>query len=156
MCRYLLCVAIIVCITAFSYAASGQDKSAKQVILSIKISEKAPEADRLKILAEPTIATIAGRAFSFDSGGTVKPKTGDGDLKIGTRVTGKWERTDNGEVQLALKIHIAAAVFQEGDPNTDLVRTDAFEIRTVVRPGKTKRFNCSAHQWCEISVDDVK
>lgn len=155
MCRHLLCVALIVCITAFSYAASGQDKSGTQMILSIKISDKAPEAARLKIVAEPTIATTVGRAFSYESGGTVKPKTGDGNLEIGTRVTGKLERTGNGAVQLALKIRIGAAISQENDPNTDLVRTEAIEIRTVIRPGETKRFNCSANQWCEISVDDV-
>ncbi len=155
MCRHLFCVALIVCINAFSYAAFGQDKSGTQIILSIKISEKTPEAARLKILAEPIIATTAGRAFSYESGGTVKPKTGEGDLEIGTCVTGKWERTGNGAVQLALKISIGATVSQEDDPNTDLVRTETVEIRTFIRPGTTKRFNCSANQWCEISVDDV-
>lgn len=29
---------------------------------------------------------------------------------------------------------------------TDLVRTETIEVRTVVRPGKTKRLNCSALQ----------
>jgi hypothetical protein len=72
-----------------------------QFILSIKISEKAPEGDQSKILAEPTMATTIGQPFSFKSAGTAKAKSGDGELEIGMHVTGKLESTENGMVRLA-------------------------------------------------------
>ena len=67
-----------------------------------------------------------------------------------------FERTRAGTVQLALKIRIDVAISQDDDPETDLVRTETFDIRTVLRPGETKRLKVSASQWCEVRVDPAK
>jgi len=156
MARRSLCTVLMFGMAALAYSVSAQDNSNTQMVISIKVCEKAVEGSKQKILAEPTIATVPGRPFSFESGGKVKPKTGDGDLDIGTRVTGNFERTRTGTVQLALKIRIGFAVSQDEDPKTDLVRTETLDIRTVLRPGETKRLKSSASQWCEVRVDAVK
>ena len=147
---------LIFCVAALSYSVSAQDNSNVQMVISIKVCDKAVQGSKPRILAEPTIATIPGCAFSFESGGSVKANAGDDDFDIGTRVNGKFERTGTGTVRLALKIRIGLIVPQEDDPKTELVRTETVEIRTVLRPGETKRLTCSASQWCEVTVDPVK
>ncbi len=156
MSRYFLCVVCIVCVAAFSRAVFAEDNAGRQLLLTISIGEETSEADRPKILAEPSIATIAGRPFSFVSGGTVKPKTGEGDLEIGTRITGNLKRLQNGMVEVTLKTRVGNTVTQEDNPDTDLVRTEIVEIRTVMRLGETKRLNCSSSQWCTIRVEGVE
>ena len=150
--KNLICLSLILCIGALSGVASGQETSGKQVTLSIEVSEENPEAVRRKILAEPTIVTTIGRAFSYKSGGIVNPHNGNERMETGTQISGVLDRTEDGALQLRLKIQLAATVAQEDDPNTKLLRTETIEFRTVVRPDKPKRINCSAHQWCEIRV----
>lgn len=152
--RYAWAV-LAVCGLACTRAVPSQEAPSPHLMLSIKIGHETPAGVRGAILAEPAIATIAGRPFSFRSGGAVKLRTGEGELEIGTRVTGQLERTESGMVQLALTIRIGLVVAQEDDPNTDLVHTETLDIRTILEPGKAKRLKCSATQWCEVLVDDA-
>jgi hypothetical protein len=156
MARRCLCAVLVFCMAALTYSVSAQVNSNAQMVISIKVCETAGEGSKQKTLAEPTIATIPGRPFSFESGGSVRTKTRDGDLDIGTRVTGTFERTRTGTVQLALKISFGVPVPQDDDPKTDLVKTETLDIRTALRPSETKRLKCSASQWCEVRVDPVE
>ena len=88
MARRSLCCVLMFSMLALAYSVFAQDNSNARMVISIKVCETAVEGSKQKILAEPTIATIPGRPISFVSGGSVRPKTGDGDLYIGTRVTG--------------------------------------------------------------------
>ena len=156
MAKRYLCAMLAFGTAAFAYSVSAQVNSNAQMVISIKVCEISGDESDRKILAEPTIATIPGRPFSFVSGGKVKSQTGDGDLEIGTRLTGNFERNLNGMVQLALKISVGKSVVQTSDPNSDLVKTETFDIRTVLRPSESKRLKCSDSQWCEVRIDPVE
>lgn len=154
--KRLLVATLFVCTAVVSYAVSGQNGPAPQMVLSIKVYEASDDGAEKKILAEPAIASISGRPFSFVSGGHHKTKAGEDDLEIGTRITGTFTRTGADTVQLVLDIRIGSAVSQKHEPKTDLVRTETIEIRTSLRPGQTKRLDCSRSQWCELTIDPVK
>lgn len=156
MARCTLCAIAIACIVALAHSVSAQNNTNGQMVISINVCEKTADGSKPRILAEPTIATVPGRAFSFVSGGSVKTRAVGDELDIGTRVTGKLKRTPTGTVQLALKVSVGFAVSQDDDPETDLVKTETLDIRTVVRAGETKRFKCSATHWCDVRVDPVK
>jgi len=158
MARRFLYVAVVVCVATFAYSpmAFAQDNSNGQLVISIKAYETADEGPQQKVLAEPTLVTIPGRPFSYNTGGTLKTKTGDEDLSIGTRVTGTLTRTRTGTVQVALKVSIGDSVSQDDDPETDMVKTEIIDIRTIVKMGEVKRLKWSASRWCEVRVDSVK
>lgn len=157
----LLCPFLAIVLAAVSHSASAQNNPT-QLILSIKLCETSSEGAKSKTLAEPSIVATSGRAFSFRSGGSAKPNIGDGDFDIGTNITGKFELTAAGAAQLILKIRVATAIAQEENPKagdaarSDIVRTEILEIRTLLKPGEARRFDCSDHQWCELRVDPVK
>ncbi len=155
MTRCLFCAVLIVCTAAFSCVAAAQDNHGTQMILSMKVCEKATECSEPKILAEPILVAIAGRPFSLESGGSLTANSEGNDFRTGTRVSGKFELSETGTVQLALKVRIASAVPQD-EPETALVRMEILEIRTTLQPGKTKRINCSASQWCELTAKPVE
>lgn len=154
--RLQLRTALLVCATSLSSAVSAQDNPSRQMILSITLYEQGVNDARPKILAEPAIATIPGRPFSFEAGGAVKAAATGALLRVGTRATGTLERTAPGSLKLALKISLASAVPQQLDPPTDLVRTQTLEIHTELWPGQPKRLNCSASQWCVVAVEPVQ
>lgn len=150
-----LCSVLMFCMLALAVSVLADDNPNAQMVFTIKVWEAA-EGSKQKILAEPTFATIPQRPFSFVSGGSVRPKTGDGDLDIGTRVTGNFERTRAGTVQLVLKMCIGEEISQDDDPESNLVRTETLDIRTILRPDETKRLKVSDSKWCEVRVDPVK
>jgi len=132
--------------------ASAQEQAAKLMVLSIKVVEKTADSDALKILAQPVITMPVGEPFSLRAGSQVKPKSGGEALSFGMDVTGTLEEGRTGAVQLSVKIALGALVSQEDEPDTDVVRTDVFEIRTILQPGELKRIKCSATEWCEVRV----
>lgn len=144
------------CMATLSHSVLAEDDSNTHVVISINVCEKNLERSRPKILAELTIATVPGQAFSFESGGSVKANSGEDDFDIGTRVNGNFERNGTGTVRLALKIRIGSTVLQKHELETELFRTETVEIRTVLRPGETKCFDCSASQSCEVTVEPLK
>ncbi len=156
MARRCLYVVLVFGMAAFAYSVSAQVNSNAQRVISIKVCETASKGSKQKVLAEPTIVAVPGAPFLFESGGSAKTKAGDDDLDIGTRVTGSFEHMHTGTVQLSLKISIGATVSQDDDPRTDLVKTETLDIRTVLRPGETKRLKCSPSQWCEVRIDPVE
>lgn len=156
MARCTLCGLAIALIVALAHSVSAQNNTNGQMVVSIRVCEKTLDGSKPKILAEPTIAAVPGRAFSFVSGGSVKTRAVGDDLDIGTRVTGKFNFTGTGRVQLALKVSVGFVISQDDDLETDLVKTETLDIRTVVRVGETKRFKCSATQSCDVRVDPIE
>lgn len=156
MARLSVWAVLTLCMVALSCSVWAQDNSSRQMVISIKLCERAAEGSKPKVVAEPTIATVPGRAFLFETGGSVKDHAGDDGFDIGTRVNGTFERTGTGTVRLALEIRIGSTVPQACDPQTELFRTETVEIRTLLHPGQTKRLHFSAFQWCDVTVDHVK
>ncbi len=149
----LLCVVFCASAAALSNTSAAPGDPGAGMMLSIKLLENATADSKARILAEPSIVTTIGRSFHFVAGGTLKPKTGGGELEIGTRISGTIERSPDGAVHVALKIRVGERVSQAGDPDTDLVRTETLDLRTVLRPGVTKRIKYSQSQSCEVRVD---
>jgi hypothetical protein len=78
------------------------------------------------------------------------------ELKSGTNVTGKIIPTDEGLADVALRISLTELVDQQNDRESKLVRTLAFDIRTVATLGQSVRLDCSDSQWCELTLDPVQ
>jgi hypothetical protein len=152
----LLCTVLVAGITVLSGFANADGSSDAAVVLEIRVCEKESRDSKVKILAEPTIAATIGRPFSFKSGGSAKSKTSDREFDVGTQLNGKVERTQAGGVQLDLRISIGSILSPADDQETDLVRTESLDIRTVLRPGEVKRLKYSDSQWCEVRVADLK
>ncbi len=144
---------VIACLTVTPQAANAQVDSSRQIALSIKLCEQVSGTSKRKVLADPTIIATVGKSFSMVSGGTVKPKVGEGRLEFGTQVTGELNTSDNGMIQAALKISLGT--HKQSDSTTDIVVSESIEIRTVLRPEETKRLDYTADKWCEVSVDEV-
>lgn len=143
-----LLVASIAAMVCHAHAQSNP-----QIMVSVRMCEKGKGESPPKVLAEPVIVAMPGRPFSFKAVAPLSPTIGDGDLDLGTRVNGKMVDPGDGSIQLDLKIAVSNRVPQASDAQTELVRTETLEIRTVLRPGKAKRFDYSDSRWCELRLD---
>jgi len=134
---------------------TAADQPARTLFLTLEISRK-PAADAQPIvLAQPTLGTTAGRPFSFKSGGKIKRAPGQQTVETGAQYSGKITRTANGRLHVALQIRISKLVPQKDDPQTSVLQTEAYDIRTTLPPGGAKRLTCSPTTWCTIRVAEA-
>lgn len=136
-------------IAAITYAATNEIRWDKQSIVRVAVYEDAGGGAKRKVFVESTLAIVPGRPFDLASGGVL----GETGLKVGTKITGKIEPTDDGLAQVELRISASESVHQPNDRDTKLIRTMAFDIRTIAAVGQTVRLNCSNSQWCELTID---
>ena len=146
----LLCPIILVCM---SLVATAEETHSVQMMLSFNVCEKTAGGKQTE--ARPTLVAPTGKPFSMVVGGTRKQKTGGEDLYGGTRVSGTMTEAPDGRIRLSAKIELGSIVSPPDDQDTDFARTESLDIRTVLRPGQTKRFEYSDSKWCEIRVERV-
>jgi hypothetical protein len=73
----LLSAVLVAGLSVFSCPASAQDNPNSRMMfeINVRVCEKSLDSGEIRTLAEPAIVTIAGRPFSFASGGNLEPKT---------------------------------------------------------------------------------
>jgi len=148
-----LTAVILACMTSIPQHTNAQVNSSKQIAISIKLCEKATESSPKRILADPTIVATVGRTFTMHSGGTVKPRVGEGELEFGTQVTGRLNQSGDHMMQVDLKISVGT--HKQSDAKTDVVLAETLEIRTILKPETTKRLDYSQLRWCELRIEEV-
>jgi hypothetical protein len=147
-----LCPIIVV---GMSLVATAEETPSVPMILSFKICEKSTDGKGLDFLARPTLMELMGKPFSWVVGQSLKPKDGGEELYGGTRISGTMAQAADGRIRLSAKIELGSIVSPPDDRDTDFARTESLDIRTVLRPGQTKRFEYSDSKWCEIRVEPV-
>jgi len=152
----VLCIVLGVAATTLTYLWAERPEPEEQMILSIRLLDKPRSDGKVRVLAQPRVATPIGSPFSTMQGYKVKSRTGGADLEFGERVTGRLTQLPDGRVHLAITLSRGSHVNPPGNADTDLVRTEALEIQCFLQPGVVKRIDCTNSQTCELRLERIE
>lgn len=150
------CIVLGVVATTLTYLWAEQSKPEEQFVVSIRLLDKSRSDGKVRVLAEPRVATPIGSPFSTMQGQRFKSRTGGADLESGERVSGKLTQLPDGRLHLAITLGRGTHVALPVDADTDLVRTDSLDIQCVLQPGVVKRIDCTNSQTCELRLERMK
>lgn len=150
-------IVVTALLMASSVVAAADTEPSRQVILKITLSESESRSVENRVLAEPTIAVMLGRPFSFRSGGELSSSSSNGEdaIEIGTRVRGTVKKHDGDSLLVALQLAVGHAVMDACDPETTLAKTETLDLRTSMIIGQEKEFYCGRSQVLKIHVQSI-
>ncbi|GAA4453107.1 serine/threonine-protein kinase [Novipirellula rosea] len=135
--------------------SAGNTDSSNQVILEMTLSEKLPTPGGNKVLAEPTMVVTLGKPFSYHVGGALNTSNGGDGLEVGTQVRGTVKKHTGESFLVELKLAVGHGLIDAGNPEMELVNTQALELRITMRTGEEKQFDCGNSRTLKIRVQPI-
>ncbi len=152
--RLLLCIPLCAIVVASLGLPAKSGESSQQVVLKVQLVEKAANREK-KVLAGLNVATPIGESFSPFQGHSFKLKIGDGWMRFGRGLDGKIERLADGRLHATVKLSVGSDIPLEDDPETNLARTETFDISCVLREGVTKPIPVSSSRYCLLLLEPM-
>ena len=152
--RLLLCILLCAIVVASLGLPAKSGESSQQVVLKVQLVEKAANRER-KVLAGINVATPIGESFSPFQGHSFKLKVDDCWMRFGTGLEGKIKRLADGRLHATVKFSVGSNIPLADDPETNLARTETFDISCVLREGVTKPIPVSNSRHCLLLLEPM-
>ncbi len=153
-------LAISLAIAMFaSSAARADDGIALQYLIKVKYCEQIGPAEgacgSVKVLAAPTLATVAGRPSQYLVGG--EKSFGDENIEFGTALKIRLARVDSGAVEIVGTLETSEIADSEQDVVTR--KSEAVHFKRKVQLGETTRLKVPRlsgnSRTLELSIEKV-